>query len=150
MNVANACGSLISPMSGTLRFRVTTSAQSPWRDIRNHRSVAWVGSGVISPRQAETVKVAGILNSIRAATLTSVPGNEYQHSASKQQRENHDITPFRWAGVPHGLETRGRFEPRPEREQQQRCNDGAGHGNQYYGQQTEENAEWLAHAAPPR
>src|SRR5262245_56545944 len=42
MNMANASGALIAPRSGTLRFRVDTSAHSPCRDMRNHRSVAGV------------------------------------------------------------------------------------------------------------
>src|SRR5262249_54083404 len=46
MNMANASGALIAPRSGTLRFRVDTSAHSPCRDMRNHRSVAWVDRAV--------------------------------------------------------------------------------------------------------
>ena len=66
---ANECGSLIPPRSGTLRLRVSTSTQSPCRDIRYQRSVACSDGHVVKPRQANTVSIAGGLSTTPAPEL---------------------------------------------------------------------------------
>ena len=57
ISAAKDCGSATAPRSGSLRLSNSIFAHSPWRAMRNHRSIAW--SGVPASDASKTKNFSG-------------------------------------------------------------------------------------------